>query len=495
LDLLSETAPLPEKEGPHQSCGTATTTIPAPVKPSVRPRAALKSWGVYVNDFIGMVQVNHKHRRHVKIVLIHALDRVFCKLDKEDGPHHQEPASVKKMKKGDAAWATRKIILGWTVDTLAMTVELPPHRVDRIFELLDSVNPLQRRIVTNKWQKIVGELRSMVLAIPGGGGLFSVLQEVLKHRCDNGTRVRLTLGVHSVLQDFRGLASHLARRPTRIAELVPASLPATLGAQDAAGSGMGGVHSVPLPSGEVQPLLLRSPFSREVQARLVTFSNPSSTITNNDLELAASVAQHDVLAHQADVREATIHNSSENVATVWWQRKGATSATGPAARLLRLQALHQRHHRYVPTFDYIPGPANAMADDCSRLWNLTDSQLLVHFNLVYPQNRPWRLCQLQNPMRCALTLALMTKGYDQELTTNGQKPWTTIGPAGTHSAWSTILSRTSETGRTMCPLSKSLVNATETVDWPPSRTPSRLAQWRTPYGQLARHTPDWGPLT
>jgi hypothetical protein len=335
----------------------------------------------------------------------------------------------------------------------------------------------------------------MVLAIPVGRGLFSVLQEVLKHRCDNGSRVRLTSGVHSVLQDFRGLARDLARRPTRIAELVPASLPATLGAQDAARQGMGGFHFVPLPHGDVQPLLWRSPFCREVQSRLITFSNPASTIINSELETAASVAQHDILAHQADIREATIHNSSENVATVWWQRKGATSTTGPAARLLRLQALHQRHHRYVTTFDYIPGPANAMADDCSRLWNLTDSQLLAHFNLVYPQNRPWRLCQLQKPMRCALTSALLMKGYDQVLPTNGPKPWTTIGPVGTRSASSTILTCTSETGRTLSPLSKSLASATETVDRPPSRTPSRLAQWRTPYGQLARRMPDWGPLT
>jgi hypothetical protein len=196
FDLLSETATLPEKEGPPQSWGTATATIPAPVKPSGRPRAALKSWDVYVDDFIGMVQGNHKHRRHVKRVLLHALDRVFHKLDKEDGHHRQEPASVKKMKKGDATWATRKIILGWTVDTLAMTVELPPHRVERIFELLDSVTPMQRRISTNKWQQLVGELRSMVLAIPDRRGLFSVLQEVLKHRCDNGNRVRLTLCVY-----------------------------------------------------------------------------------------------------------------------------------------------------------------------------------------------------------------------------------------------------------------------------------------------------------
>jgi hypothetical protein len=79
----------------------------------------------------------------------------------------------------------------------------------------------------------------------------------------------------------------------------------------------------------------------------------------------------------------------------------------------------------------------------------------------------WRLCQLQKPMCCALTSELLMKGYDQVLPTNGPKPWTTIGPVGTHSAWSTILTRTSETGRTLCPLSKSLASATETIDCPP----------------------------
>jgi hypothetical protein len=73
------------------------------------------------------------------------------------------------------------------VDTIKMTVELPQHRIDRLLELLDSVAPGQRRVSVNKWGKLLRELISMVLAIPGGRGLFSVLQEVLKKRCDNGT--------------------------------------------------------------------------------------------------------------------------------------------------------------------------------------------------------------------------------------------------------------------------------------------------------------------
>jgi hypothetical protein len=184
----------------------------------------------------------------------------------------------------------------------------------------------------------------MVLAIPGERGMFSVLQEVLKRQCDKGTRVRLTHIVHSVLQDFCWLATDMARRPTRIAELIPARNPATLGAQDSSDLGMGGVLFVSFPNGKVQPLLCRSKFGDNVRRQLVTFSNLTGTVTNSDLELAASVAQHDVLAQQVDFRESIIHNLTDNLATMYWQRKGATSTTGPASRLLRIQALHQSHH-------------------------------------------------------------------------------------------------------------------------------------------------------
>jgi hypothetical protein len=125
LNLLSKVAPLAEEAGPLQSCGAAASAVPTPATPSGRPCAALNAWDVYVDDFIGMVQGNQRHLRYGKRVLLHALDRVFCKLNKDDGPHRQDPASVKKMKKGDATWATCMVILGLTINTLAMTVEPP----------------------------------------------------------------------------------------------------------------------------------------------------------------------------------------------------------------------------------------------------------------------------------------------------------------------------------------------------------------------------------
>ena len=48
-----------------------------------------------------------------------------------------------------------------------------------------------------------------------------------------------------------------------------------------------------------------------------------------------------------------------------------------------------------------------MAADCSRLWKLTDSQLLDHCNTTYPQETSWKLVYLRSDMRSALTLALL----------------------------------------------------------------------------------------
>jgi hypothetical protein len=208
---------------------TVATTLPLPAKalPKGRPSPPVKSWEVCVDDFIGMVQGSWTHRRHVKWVLLQNLDKVFRPLDHLDNEHRQDPASIKKMKKWDASWATRKVVLGRIVNTVRLTIDLPAQRLTRLFDLLHSIPPQQRRVSTKKWQQLVGELRSTVLAIPGGKCLFSILQHVLKVRSEGGTRLRLTTEVHTILKDFGDLASDLGERPTRIAELIPSVIPAT----------------------------------------------------------------------------------------------------------------------------------------------------------------------------------------------------------------------------------------------------------------------------
>ena len=97
----------------------------------------------------------------------------------------------------------------------------------------------------------------MVLGIPGGHGLFSQLQLVLRSREHH--RVRIHQEARDQLLDLQWLADDLAARPTRIAEVVPAA-PHYVGCSDAALSGMGGVW-FPLSGGQGHPpYVWREPF-------------------------------------------------------------------------------------------------------------------------------------------------------------------------------------------------------------------------------------------
>jgi hypothetical protein len=116
-------------------------------------------WDVYVDDFIGLAQGNATRRQRVKCALLHSLDLVFRGLDDADGPHRQELASVKKLLKGDATWATRKTVLCWVLDTVDKTIQLPPHRVEQLHAILAGIPSTQRRTSTKKLQQVIGEVR------------------------------------------------------------------------------------------------------------------------------------------------------------------------------------------------------------------------------------------------------------------------------------------------------------------------------------------------
>jgi hypothetical protein len=102
LDSVSKSQPQADAVPKNRVSGPASQPIPPPDRRAGRPHQAIKSWDVYVDDFIGMVQGSRRHWRHVKLILLHSLEQVFRKLKDTDDPHRQEPASVKKMRKGNA---------------------------------------------------------------------------------------------------------------------------------------------------------------------------------------------------------------------------------------------------------------------------------------------------------------------------------------------------------------------------------------------------------
>jgi hypothetical protein len=245
--------------------------------------------------------------------LLHSLDNVLRPLDKEDGPYRKEPASTKKLKKGDVAWGTRKIVLGWIIHTILMTLELPQHCKDRLLAILAKIPRSQKCTYVRRWQQILGELRLLSIALPGSQGLLSLLQEALRHQSKNC--IQLSQEIHAALNVFRWLAQDISQRPTRIYKIVPQPKPELLGAQDTSGAGMGGVwfpasntlhprlpHDSAAKSSVVPGLnLWPATFPNEISKTLVSHKNLKGQITNSDLELAAGVIQHDILARNFDV--------------------------------------------------------------------------------------------------------------------------------------------------------------------------------------------------
>ena len=97
FDIISESIPdVPPQTTRFES---SSEVLPAATKPF---RCPIKYWDIYVDDFCGLVQGNQWTRRLVKRILFQALDKVFRPLDEEDTQFRQEPASVKKLNKGDA---------------------------------------------------------------------------------------------------------------------------------------------------------------------------------------------------------------------------------------------------------------------------------------------------------------------------------------------------------------------------------------------------------
>ena len=141
-----------------------------------------------------------------------------------------------------------------------MTIQLPPHRIERLSEILSSIPVTQKRTSVRKWHKVLGELRSMSLALPGAQNLFSHMQLALSKKLKG--RVALNKGVYHALDDFRWMLADIENRPTRIAELVPLLASAAERHHDVSGLGAGGVwfpadHLVPREGFEHQPVVWR----------------------------------------------------------------------------------------------------------------------------------------------------------------------------------------------------------------------------------------------
>ncbi|CAJ1939707.1 unnamed protein product [Cylindrotheca closterium] len=146
-DLMNRRLQRNQKEPPHRLEDIAfytkptvahvpTSAAPTPVTlavPATTPhhphyKRPMKYADIYVDDFIAAVQGDEPTRRNTMRTLLHVLDSVFQPLSPSDNPNRQDPASVKKLKKGEGNWSTLKTVLGWIIDTVAQTITLPQRQ-------------------------------------------------------------------------------------------------------------------------------------------------------------------------------------------------------------------------------------------------------------------------------------------------------------------------------------------------------------------------------
>ena len=196
-DTSSSTEPRP-REPEHTSAEATLRKVaglppanPCPEErapPSNRPLSrAVGHTDLFVDDFIQLGQGRPKRLRVLRDHLLHSVDEVLSQPLPEET--RTEAISLKKLLRGDGSWATRKELLGWILDFVRQTIELPAHRKESLAQVFTELQG-RTRVSVNNWQRYLGKLRFVAQAIPGATGLFCTLQMALNKASDG--RVRIT---------------------------------------------------------------------------------------------------------------------------------------------------------------------------------------------------------------------------------------------------------------------------------------------------------------
>ena len=151
------------------------------------------------------------------------------------------------------------------------------------------------------------------------------------------------------------------------------------------------------------------------------------------------------------MRHRNITTCCDNTPLVAWSLKVSVSWDSQVAYLLRLLALHRRFYRFISTVTHILGGTNSMADNASRLWNLSDNELLAHFNSNYPQARSWKLAPLRPQMHFTLISSLYKRRSTKGLFPKEPDQTNAASGNGKSSAETTTLTHSSIKNGTQSP--------------------------------------------
>jgi hypothetical protein len=405
---------------PHPMEPLTVPTVPARRQTSTGPKHQMTA--VYVDDFLAacVEDSSGKLLQKTARATLHAIHSVFPSPAATGTPDAKDPISEKKMLKGDGRWDTRKEILGYLLDGVARTVQLPPDRADDLLKEVRSILKKQR-VPLKRFRSIAGRLQHAARILPLARAFFTPINKALR-----GLPSFVGLSRHGevrhALIDIAAVIRDLASRPTHVSELVQGPL-AHIGYCDASAFGAGGVWFGGVT--KMEPFVWRVEWPPDITNSVVSDKNPSGTITNSDLEMAGVLLHEAVLeAHLGPAMQGTqIAIGCDNSPAVAWTTRMASRSTSPIAfRLLKGLAMRQRLTQSAPPAIYhVAGVKNTLADVASRALK----GVATHFHLLDPT--PTNMCP-------ATFLTLFDSSYPLPQS----QPWRNVQPPS--GLWSSVIS-------------------------------------------------------
>ena len=355
---------------------------------------------VYVDDFMSIViPTSREQLDHVATAVMTGIHDVFP-ANIIDG---NDPISEKKLLKGEGQYSPFKTLLGFDFDGDRKTLWLEEEKRAKLLTILHQwlrATSREHGIPFIEFESVVAKLRHAFTALPGGRGLLSPCNRILKLR-PQIVYFHRNEPLRSAISNCRTLLRESTTRPTRCRELV-AGWPDYVGVVDASSHGVGGVIIGEL--SECKPTVFRLQWPPDITASVISESNPKGTITNSDLELAGLVILWLMMEHACGtLTEKRVALFSDNSPTVSWVQRMASRSSLVAEQLIRVLALRFNIQTVCPiTTLHIAGDQNAMTDIPSRSfgsepkWHFkTDIDLLTFFNATFPlpQQNLWTVCR------------------------------------------------------------------------------------------------------
>jgi hypothetical protein len=96
---------------------------------------------VYIDDFClaAVEDASGTLLQQTAQAMLHAIHSVFPTPAAMGTPDAKDPISEKKLAKGDARWDTQKEILGYWLDGINCTIQLPPSRVKLLLKEVKAI--------------------------------------------------------------------------------------------------------------------------------------------------------------------------------------------------------------------------------------------------------------------------------------------------------------------------------------------------------------------